>query len=558
MRCDACGGAAAFECGFTGVRTCAGPGCVSLTTRAREILAAQVSLRARHALWTAQHHDDRGKKRKRDGGKAGEPAAKRSRTSADRRAIEYALEVAKGEQAKYLERNTRPAGLGAWAVAPTVTVPEWATKYELAEGEFDDLRRFWEIDYKEDILDRCYRAGYMAQWLNFVTRTLREPDAVCVVGAEDGSVAITYDTETRKVVEEGDPLAIVQACMAKEPRVQTALLPIVVSFGNAADDDHSNVLVFRRGADGATLRVENLEPYGYETHWAGAVDGALGDFFKAALERLPKPELRWEYVLGDEVVPAEGPQTREASVTDGSWDTEVEGDDGYCIPWSVMMAHLVVANPELSSAEVMEAAFGSADAVQLGKMVRGYAQRMHDVLGSGKQHLDVGDFVYYKVKGPDAPRHGPVEYARVVDASAAEVAVQRVADGKAVDWRVSVAKAREPELWEKVQNPERKKEAEAAFSKVAWPSVTAESLQATSIRDEALGELDIVYAPRTGIPNQNWRELYGRIVGIDEGTVSVAHAGGRVGEYAASDVQRVLGPARLAEAQRLLGPPPHP
>lgn len=444
----------------------------------------------------------------------------------------------------------------AWFAPAPAAAPGPSEDFSLWRREgatFDDLQRFWATPVTGEAQEQCFRPNVQARWLNFARDTLRDPDIACVVAGEDASGPLEYDETRGTLLEESiaDPLTLVRRCFT-HASTKVALVPVGLWYADGPG--HANMLLIRGEGDADTpLRVELLDPHGVvsedDREERAAVEVAVRRYVEAYAARpdtgAEGPPRQLVYVPQSEVLPDEGPQVREARIS-----SKLRPGDGYCVPWTLLMAHLVMANPDLPTRDVMRLAFAPrwvADVDRqpyaIAQMVRGYTQLVLDALGPGMPApVDVGEYVYRDCAG-DATG-SCVPYGRVVVAARVGFAAQELdRDGTALPLR----KYTQAHNY-KVVNPKRLAEAVTAFTNVPWPA----NLDVADMPPVTRGEY--VYYPRAKIAGGDWDALYARVEVAGRVALRLRTADGQLRDgVPRAEVRRIISPERLARAQEVVG-----
>ena len=159
---------------------------------------------------------------------------------------------------------------------------------------------------------------------------------------------------------------------------QVIIIPVCLTFGDSA---HANVLIYRRKDN----VLEHFEPHGSK------FDGDNGDEdrafiknemmafvneFNSHLKQANFPEVRM--VEPHVVCPyAQGLQSLEGSVKNTKYEI-----GGYCLAWSMFFSELALANPFLSSNEILEIVIKNPEGLHKGRylknVIEGYADHVSD------------------------------------------------------------------------------------------------------------------------------------------------------------------------------------
>ena len=159
---------------------------------------------------------------------------------------------------------------------------------------------------------------------------------------------------------------------------QVIIIPVCLSFGGSA---HANVLIYRRKDN----VLEHFEPHGSKFNGHNGDENrafikkemmAFVDEFNGHLKQANFPEVRM--VEPNVVCPyARGLQSLEGSVQNTKYEIV-----GYCLAWSMFFSELALANPSLSSNEILEIVIKNPEGLHTGQylknVIEGYADHVSD------------------------------------------------------------------------------------------------------------------------------------------------------------------------------------
>lgn len=160
--------------------------------------------------------------------------------------------------------------------------------------------------------------------------------------------------------------------------VQTIIIPVVLIFDTVA---HANVLIYRS----AGHLIEHFEPHGDfydgEDNELAFIQYELGNFIRTLNGLLRANQMREVTVYESEKV---CPQRYGFQIIEELVPNKNETIGGYCAAWSMFFTELALANPSLSSREIVDIVYAKVGGLNGGKylkaVIEGYSNHVSDKL----------------------------------------------------------------------------------------------------------------------------------------------------------------------------------